>query len=437
MMVTRKRRLAALMAVAMLAVGVSACGDDDSSSSSGDGGAPPPGVTDTTVKVGGHFPLTGPAAPGYSQIPKGIEAYFEYVNAQGGVHGRKLEYIARDDGYNPTNTVKVTRQLVLQDKVFALLSGLGTPTHTKVVDFLNASKVPDLFVASGCLCWNEPEEHPWTFGWQTDYLTEGKILGQYVAEKYAGKKIAYFTQNDDFGEDGVKGLDMEIPEDQVIARETYESGNTEIGPQVAKIKAAGADVVVAFTVPAYTALLRLAQVQLNDVTPLVVSNVGSDPTTLGGLLKSFSKGKADTSLIEGMETASYLPALGDTSNPWIELFSKVHEEYLADEPLDGNILYGMATAYTFVTALERAGEDPTRQGIVDAIKEGDLQGPGLVPTRYSADSNAGYSGVQIGVVKDGVIELTGEPLVTDAGEGAIEPYTDEQPPPPSEGVPGT
>lgn len=431
-MTLKRGRLAALGTAVVLALGLAACGDDDSSSS---GGAPPPGVTDTTVTVGGHFPLTGPAAPGYSEIPPAIEAYFKYVNANGGVHGRKLRFIARDDGYNPTNTVKVTRQLVLQDKVFAILSGLGTPTHTKVVDFLNASKVPDLFVASGCLCWNEPEKHPWTFGWQTDYVTEGKILGKHVADTYKGKKIAYFLQNDDFGKDGARGLDMEVPEDAVVTRQYYESGNTDIGPQVAKIKAAGADVVVAFTVPAYTALLRLAQVQLNDLTPLVVSNVGADPTTLGGLLKSFSKGKAGTSLIEGMESSSYLPALSDTSNPWIALFKKVHDEYAAKLPWDGNVLYGMATAYTFVTALERAGKDLTRQGIVDAIEEGDLQGPGLVPTRFSKDNHSGYSGVQVGTVKNGELVLSGTPMTTDTGDGPIEDFTDGQQDPPSSGVP--
>ena len=119
--------------------------------------------------------------------------------------------IIRDDGYNPTNTVKVTKQLVLQDKVFAIVGGLGTPTHTKVVDYLNASRVPDIFVSSGCRCWDEPEKHPYTFGWQPDYLVEGKILGQYIAENFKGKKVAYFVQNDDFGADGAEGLDKYVP----------------------------------------------------------------------------------------------------------------------------------------------------------------------------------------------------------------------------------
>jgi hypothetical protein len=153
----------------------------------------------------------------------------------------------------------------------------------KVVDFVNASKVPDLFVSSGCLCWDQPKDHPQTFGWQPDYVVEGKILGQWIAQKYKGKKVAYFVQNDDLGADGAKGLDKYVPKDQVVSRQTYEPGNTDIGPQMAKIKASGAQVVAMFTIPAYTALVELAGLKLDYHPQLVVSNVGSDPTTLKGL----------------------------------------------------------------------------------------------------------------------------------------------------------
>ena len=321
-------------------------GDDSGGGGSGSSGGKPtasaPGITATQVTVGGHFPLTGPAAPGYSEIPQAIDAYFKYVNANGGVHGRKLKMIARDDGYNPTNTVKVTKQLVLQDKIFAMLGGLGTPTHTKVVDFLNASRVPDLFVSSGCLCWDQPKDHPQTFGWQPDYTVEGKILGQWIAQKYKGKKVAYFLQNDDFGSDGAKGLDKYVPKEQVVARQTYEPGNTDIGPQMAKIKASGAEVVAMFTIPAYTALVELAGLKLDYHPQLVVSNVGSDPTTLKGLLKAFSKGKAPSALIDGIQTDAYLPPSGETSNDWIALFTKIHGQYIPKLPFDGNVEYGMA-----------------------------------------------------------------------------------------------
>src|SRR6185437_15092776 len=121
---------------------------------------------------------------------------FQYINAQGGINGRKIIYKYVDDGYDPTRTVTQTQKLLLQDKVFAIFNGLGTPTHLKVVDTLNAQKVPDVFVASGCLCWDNVSQHPETFGWQPDYTVEGKTLGNYLKSKYAGKKIGYFYQDD-------------------------------------------------------------------------------------------------------------------------------------------------------------------------------------------------------------------------------------------------
>jgi branched-chain amino acid transport system substrate-binding protein len=426
--------------VAALAIGAAACGSSDNSggatsSSSGAPTASAPGITAKQVTVGGHFPLTGPAAPGYSEIPQAIDAYFKYVNANGGVHGRRLKMVIRDDGYNPTNTVKVTKQLVLQDKIFAMLGGLGTPTHTKVVDFLNASRVPDLFVSSGCLCWDQPKKHPQTFGWQPDYTVEGKILGRMIAQRYKGKKVAYFLQNDDFGSDGAKGLDHYIPKDQVVTRQTYEPGNTDIGPQIAKIKASGAQVVAMFTIPAYTALVELAGLKLDYHPQLVVSNVGSDPTTLKGLLKAFSKGKAPSALIDGIQTDAYLPPLSDTSNDWVALFKKIHDRYLPKLPLDGNVEYGLAMAYTFVEALQRAGQNPTRQGIVEAIESGKLSGPGLVPFRYSKDSHAGYTGVATSEIKNGDVALTGKPMTTDDGAGAISESSAEATPAPANGIP--
>jgi ABC-type branched-subunit amino acid transport system substrate-binding protein len=413
----RIRPLGAACSAAALALGLGACGSSDDSS--GGGGASAPGVTKTSVTVGGHFPLTGPAAPGYSEIPQAITAYFKHVNAHGGINGRQLKYIARDDGYNPTNTVKVTKQLVLQDKVFAVVGGLGTPTHTKVVDFLNASRVPDLFVSSGCLCWDEPDKHPWTFGWQTDYTVEGKLLGRYIAEHYKGKKVAYFLQNDDFGTDGAKGLDQFIPKEQVVSRQTYEPGNTDIGPQMAKIKASGAEVLASFSIPAYTALVTLAGVKLDYHPQMVVSNVGADPTTLGGLLKAFSKGKAGSSLIEGMRSAYYLPSGDDASNAWIEQFKAIHDKYLPRVPWDGNVLYGEALAYTFAEALVRAGANPTRQGLVDAIESGGLKGPGLVPFRFSKESHAGFTGEAMASIKGGKLVEEGKALTTDDGTGPV------------------
>jgi ABC-type branched-subunit amino acid transport system substrate-binding protein len=428
---------------AVLALAVAACGSSGGGGGGGGGStggkptASAPGITATTVTVGGHFPLTGPAAPGYSEIPRAIDAYFSYVNDHGGIHGRKLKMIIRDDGYNPVNTVKVTKQLVLQDKVFAILGGLGTPTHTKVVDYLNSSRVPDIFVSSGCLCWDDPQKHPYTFGWQPDYLVEGKVLGQYIAQHFKGKKVAYFLQSDDFGADGAKGLDMEIPKSQVVTRQTYDPTNVNIGPQMQKIQQSGAEVIASFSIPAFTALQILTDLKLNYKPQMVVSSVGSDPTTLGGLLKAFSKGKAPAALMDGVVTDGYLPSLADSSNSWISLFKRIHDKYIPKLPWDGNVGYGLAVAYTFADALAKAGANPTRQSIVKTIETANLRGPGLVPFRFSAQSHAGFTGVQIGTIKNGAVELTGRPMTTDDQSGAIQPFSGAAVQAPSNGVPST
>src|SRR5215472_2504470 len=297
---SHRLRVPAIAVVAAAALAVAAC-SSGSSSSSGPGSsssagasnaaltASAPGITPTTITIGSHQPLTGPAAPGYSEIAPAANAYFSYVNANGGVYGRKIVYKYLDDGYDPTKTASVVHELVLQDSVYAIFNGLGTPTHLAAVSFLNAQKVPDVFVASGCECWNDTSKYPQTFGWQLDYVREGKILGNYVKQHFAGKKVAYFYQNDEFGLDGVKGLNMEIPSSSVVSRQSYVPTNTNIAPAVTAMHAAGAQVVVAFSIPAFTALLKLISLKLGFSPTLVVSNVGSDPITLSGLLVSFAK----------------------------------------------------------------------------------------------------------------------------------------------------
>jgi ABC-type branched-subunit amino acid transport system substrate-binding protein len=398
-----------LTAAALVASG---CG------SSSSGGSSAPGVTKTTVLIGSHQPLTGPAAPGYSEIAPAAKAFFEYVNAQGGVNGRKINLIYKDDGYNPTKTVDVVKQLVLQNKVFAIWGGLGTPTHTKVVDFLNSSRVPDLFVSSGCPCWDDGAKHPYTFGWQPNYTIEGKILGQYIKQNFAGKKVGVFYQDDDFGQGGLAGLKEQLGS-QIVSAKPYQPTVTNVAPQITAIQKSGADVLVDFSIPAFTALERLTSFKLGYKPQLVVSNVGIDPTTVGGLLKSFSKGKADTALIEGAITDAYLPSPTDTSNQWIQLFQKIHDKYDAKAPFDGNVEYGMASAYTFAQALKNAGKDPSRQALVDAVEKGGFTGPGLVPFRYSKDEHGGFGGGQIATIKDGKIVVQGQPMTTDPGTGPI------------------
>jgi len=440
----RKLRTRLVASSALVVLGAVACGGSSSGGTPSAGGSTgtkgtTTGVTDTTITIGSTQPLTGIAAPGYSEIAPAAKAYFDYVNAQGGINGRKIIYKYVDDGYNPTQTVTQTQKLILQDKVFAIFNALGTPTHEKVVGFLNDNKVPDLFVASGCLCWDNVSQHPETFGWQVDYKVEGKILGDYLKKTFPTKKIAYFYQADDFGQDGIAGLDQELPASQVVTKQSYQPTNINIESQVGKLAASKADIVVSFSVPAFTALLKLNMLKARYNPQLVVSNVGSDPITLSGLLEAFAKqGHATVNgsqLIQGMITDAYISSPADPSNSWIQLFKKVHDQYDAKAPMDGNVLYGMSVAYTFAEAIAKAGKNLTREGLVSAIEGGLAPGPGLVPFRFSSSSHAGFTGAQIGTITGTVIKLQGQPMTTDDQSGAITPNTTPQAPAPSNGVP--
>jgi ABC-type branched-subunit amino acid transport system substrate-binding protein len=419
---------------------LAACGSSSGGGGgSSGGGSSAPGVTATSITFGTHQPLTGPAAPGYSEIAPASQAYFNYVNAHGGVFGRKIHLIIKDDAYNPTNTVNVVHQLVLQNNVFGIFDGLGTPTHTKVVGFLNTEKVPDVFVASGCPCWDNGSTQPYTFGWQTQYTIEGKILGQYIKQHFAGQKVAVLYQDDDFGLGGLAGIQDEVPASDIVSKQPYQSGTTTLAPQITAIKSSGAKVLVEFTVPIYTAIAELTAFKLAYHPQLVVSDVGIDPTTVGGLLKVISKGKASgTALIEGAITDGYLPSTSDTSNPWIQLFMKIRAQYDRGAPLDGNVEFGMAVAYSLVQALQAAGKNLTRQGLVNAIetKGASWKGPGLVPFRYSKTEHGGYDGVEMGKIQGGKLVLFGGPLTTDPSPSSpITPYSGSQAPPPANGIP--
>jgi branched-chain amino acid transport system substrate-binding protein len=395
----------AQLAVAALFVG--ACGGGSGANGTTNT-ASAPGITATDITIGSHQPLTGPAAPGYSEISKASNAYFQWLNAHGGVYGRTIKYLYEDDGYNPATTSTVVHKLVLQDKVFAIFNGLGTPTHTAVVDYLNSQKVPDLFVASGCDCWNQPSKWPDTFGWQPDYIIEGKITGKYVNDTYPGMKVGYLYQNDDFGQGGVTGLDSQITANVVSKQSYVPAPNETLGTQIAALQAAGAQVVVLYTIPAFTALALLKATTDHFNPKWVVSSVGADPTTLGGLLQFFSKSAAASALINGIVTSGYLPATSDTSNPWITLFKQIHDQYISALPFDGNVVYGMAVAYSFAQLMKKAGRNPSRQDVINTLQGGQVdQGPGLVPLGYSSSSHLGYQGVQMATIQNGAAQFTG------------------------------
>ena len=441
---TLARTVAALAGASVL---LTACGAGGSSTA-GSGGSEQPaggggegdttGITDTTIKIGTHMPLTGVAAPGYSTIPTGAKAYFDHVNKNGGIHGRQIEYVVRDDGYNPSNTSNVTNQLVLQDEIFAMLGGLGTPTHSAVIDFLNEESVPDLFVSSGALAWNQKEKYPNTFGWQPNYEVEGKIVGQYIAENFPDAKVGLFLQGDDFGRDGAKGAEQFL-KDQVVSRATYTPGNTDVGPQVAQLQADGADFVLGFNVPAYTALSQLVAQRLNYKPKWFYSNVGSDVSLVGALLDNFSKGAVKGGgLLNGIYTTKYLPTVEEPDNPWTKKFDEIWKANGgSSEPLNNFRIYGMSQAYTLVAALQAAGKDVTRESLVKTIEDrgAQFQGPWLAPFDYSADSHRGISGVQVVQVKGSTTEKLSEILTTDSDDAPIEPSSVQPSTPDEDGIP--
>ncbi|HCU91442.1 MAG TPA: hypothetical protein DHU96_01240 [Actinobacteria bacterium] len=297
-------------------------------------------------------------------------------------------------------------------------------------------RVPDVFAASGCPCWDSPPTSPETFGWQLDYVREGKILGAYVAQHFRGAKIGFLYSSDEPGLDGARGLGYEIPARQIAAAEKYDPASTAITRQVAVLKASGARVVVAFSGPAATVALRLAMAHLNYSPQLVVASEGSDPATLTGLLAKATGSGAAGALIQGIITDSSLPPAGSPASSWITLFRRIHHQYIPKLPFDTNVVDGMAAAYTFTEAMLRAGPNPSRQDLVNAISGGLAQGPAVAPLGYSQASHAGITGAYIAVIRGQALVQLGPAMTTDSTpSGQVTPYTAAQPPAPASGIP--
>jgi ABC-type branched-subunit amino acid transport system substrate-binding protein len=419
------RGLAALTVLALTAA-AAGCSDDEGGGGSSGGGSVP-GVTDTSILVGSHMPLTGPAAAGYSKIAPATKAYFDFVNAAGGVNGRKITYKFMDDTYNPATTQQVVRELVLQDKVFAILNGLGTPTHTGVLDFLKTNRVPDLFVASGSRSWNQPQKYPGTFGFNPDYTVEGKILATYVKTNEAGKKVCFLGQDDDFGRDSLAGIEKILG--PVAAKQSYVTSNPNVGPQMGALKGAGCQVVMLATVPGFTALSIGTAAKIGFKPSFVVSNVGADYGTLAKQL-----GKA-APLLNGMVAANYLPASNDDANPWIQLYKKINTQYNGGAEFDNNIVYGMSVGYLFVQSLQAAGKDLTRENLIAAVEKGGFTGPGIVPVRFSKDDHSGYGGEQLTKVTGTTQAYFGTAYTTDDKDGAVTAAPAAPAAPPANGIP--
>ncbi|HEX3589426.1 MAG TPA: ABC transporter substrate-binding protein [Pseudonocardiaceae bacterium] len=428
---TRSWIMAVVTVVVLVAAGLVALRLSSSATSA----TSSPGVSSNEIVLGSHQPLTGPAAPGYSEVAAGAAAFFKYVNAHGGVYGRSIKFDYEDDQYNPVKSLTVTQKLVQQDKIFAMVGGLGTAPHEGVVNYLTDNKVPDLFVESGCTCFNEPNNFPYTFGYFPDYKIEGKILGAYVHTNYPDDKVAYVLQDDDIGQNSQEGLNQLISAGQVVTAQSFDPNYLAngLGNQIGAAKAAGARVVVLFGIPAAVAIAMLTAAQLDYHPTWVVSNVGTDPTSLGGLIKQYSKGAADISIANGTISDSYIPAPTDTKNPWVQLFRTVHDTYDSGQPFDFYAINGMTMAYGTYQALHAAGPKLTRESLLNAVAEkgSTFQGPNLAPYRFSTTDHDGMGGAQISTLVNGQSQLSGPVLVTDDHDAPVTTYSEPRPLPPT------
>ena len=432
-----RARLAAAAGLTAMSMAAAGCGSHASHASSPVAAAP--GILAGSITIGSYQPLTGTAAPGASEIAPASRAYFSYVNAHGGIYHRKIIYRYLDDQGSPALAPSIVHQLVQQDNVLAIFNGSGTAPHLAVAPFLNSARVPDLFAGSGCPCWDSPPASPETFGWQLDYVREGKILGAYVARQFAGVRTGLIYSGDEAGRDGVRGARYEVPARQIVAAERYRPAGSQLTREMAAVRARGAQVVIAFTAPAATAALRLAMARLNYRPHLVVSSAGSDPVTLATLLANASHSKppgSASALIQGIITDGSLPPAGSASSSWITLFRKIHNQYIPELPFDTNVVDGMAAAYVFTEAMLRAGPHPTRSDLVNAISGGLPQGPAVAPLGYSLASHTGVTGAYIGVIRGTAVVPLGPVMTTDdTPAGPVTPGTLAQPPAPPSGLP--
>ena len=330
-----------------------------------------PGVTAKSILLEGTFPLSGPAS-GYAPIPSGMGAYFSYVNAKGGVNGRKINWHFEDDGYNPANTVQITHKFVEQDHAFALVGGLGTEPQLAVRQYLNDNKVPQLFVSTGATTFDRDfSQYPWTIGWQPDYEGEGAIYGKYIAKNLSSAKIGVLYQNDDYGNDYLRGLKAGLTQQhlpQIVDAEPYDlSATTPPAVQVAKLKASGADTFVIFATPTPTIQAYVISTKLGWHPAHVFTNSVSatDP-----FLTIAEKSGSDN--VEGTISVNY--GL-DPSNPIYnkQPGMKLYRTIMAKYDPSGNVndplnLYGVSKAWNVVQVLSKAGKNLTRAGLMKAVR---------------------------------------------------------------------
>ncbi|MDP9325191.1 MAG: ABC transporter substrate-binding protein [Candidatus Dormibacteraeota bacterium] len=336
--------------------------------SSGGTAANAPGVTDDSILLGGTTPLSG-SASAYAVIAKAVEAYFKYQNDQGGVNGRKITYKYLDDAYNPAQTIPLTKQLVEQDKVFAMFQGLGTQPQTAVRQYLNDQKVPQLFVATGASTWGKDHaKYPQTIGWQPNYVSESIVYGRQIVANSPSAKIGVLYQNDDYGQDYLEGFTTGLGSkaSQIISKQSYEATAADVKSQVAALRDSGADTFFIIATPKYSIQAMATAFGLGWHPATYLNSVSASTSFMKAVIKATGKPES----VEGIVSTQYLKDPSDpslASDPGITLYKDILTKYLAGaDPTDNNQVYGMAVAFTMIDVLKVAGKGLTREGVLKA-----------------------------------------------------------------------
>jgi branched-chain amino acid transport system substrate-binding protein len=330
------------------------------------------GATDTEIKIGNIAPYSGPASA-YGMIGKTIDAYFKKINAEGGINGRKINFISYDDGYSPPKAVEQARKLVESDEVLFILNSLGTPSNSAIQKYMNAKQVPQLFVATGATKWGDPKNFPWTMGWQPPYQAEARIYAAYVLKEKPNAKIGIIYQNDDFGKDYLKGLKEGLGDKAkslLISEQPYEVTDPTIDSQIINLKEAGIDTLVVITTPKFGAQAIKKVAELGWKPTFILTNVSA---SVGSVLKP-----AGLENCKDILSTSYLKDAGDPSwkdDAGLKNWTAFIDQYMPDaNKADANLVYGYSVAQTMVQVLKQAGDNLTRENIMkQAANLKDLQ----------------------------------------------------------------
>jgi len=400
------------------------------------------GVTDSEIVLGMQLPQTGAASPGYNKVDDAMRAYFDYVNSKGGVNGRSIRLEVKDDAYSAGRTISTASSLINDSKVFAMVGDVGTQTHAAVIKDLNRRGIPDLFVNSGNSgFYTDPKKYPTTFAGLGTYVVEAKILGKYIKETFPDKKVGILYQTDDFGKNAVTGFGY--------AGLVFERGKTSatfvagtqgslgLTSQVKQLQDNGVQVVIIAAVASATAVAVASAKGLGYAPDKwVVISVGSDATTFQTILASKKIPLAlSASWLTGMISASHAPAPGDAADEFVKAYKQINTDFNkgADKVWDNNILQGMNIAYQTVAALQGAGKDLTRKGLINWMetKGSTLTSAAFAPVGYSKTSHEAYTGFWIGAYDAStVLQPVGASRVvytTDSAKGAVTVSTFKRP----------